>query len=24
MTARLRRRRQMPAEPAHIFPPPGA
>ena len=24
MTARLHRRRQMPAEPAHIFPPPGA
>ena len=23
MTARLRRRREMAAEPAHIFPPPG-
>jgi hypothetical protein len=24
MTARLRRQREMEAEPAHIFPPPGA
>ena len=24
MTARLRRKREMAAEPAHIFPPPGA
>ena len=24
MVARLRRKREMAAEPAHIFPPPGA